>query len=106
MQQEHAPELEPIKRATETLVEGFDNLFDNAGIMMHTINRKGRLIKANCRWLATLSYDREEVLGRESIGFLTEERRAQAAATLPLFWRSGVARNSGYQFVRKKRASY
>ena len=80
----------------------FDILFDHAPVMMHSIDNDGRLVKVNRRWLWRLGYQRNEVLGRKSTEFLTEESRRQAIkGTLPLFWRVVSARNVGYQFVRK-----
>ena len=70
--------------------------------MMHSLGPDGRLIKVNRLWLQTLGYDWEDVQGRKSTEFLTEESRLWASHdTLPLFWRVGSARSVGYQFVKK-----
>ncbi len=82
--------------------ESFDLIFDDAPVMMHSIDDEGRLLRVNRRWVETLGYDSDEVLGQMSIDFLTDESRLQAVEdTLPLFWRAGAARGVGYQFVKK-----
>ena len=88
--------------ALSLMTECFDIFFEHAPVMMHSINEEGVLVKVNQRWLATMGYERDEVLGRRSIDFLAEESRAQATSnTLPLFWQAGRAHSVGYEFVRK-----
>ena len=102
MSQENIAEREHAKKALSKLKESFDIIFDRAPVMMHSIDKGGRLVTVNSRWLQTLGYRRVEVLGRKSIDFLTEESRTWAVKeTLPLFWRVGSARSIGYQFVKK-----
>ena len=92
------------RRLLQAAEEYFDYLFENAPVMMHTIGQDGRLIRVNHRWLEELGYEREEVLGRKSIDFLTAESQVRALRdTLPLFWRVGSARSIGYQILRKDR---
>ena len=82
--------------------ESFDLIFEDATVMMHSIDGEGKLLRVNRRWVETLGYDSDEVVGHKSIDFLTDESRMQAVEdTLPLFWRSGAARSVGYQFVKK-----
>ena len=96
------PEQERNDMALKVADETFDILFDRAPVMMHAIDGEGRLIRVNRPWLRRLEYKRDEVLGRKSTEFLTEESRQRAVKdTLPLFWRVGSARSVGYQFVRK-----
>ena len=82
--------------------QSYDNLFDHAPVPMHSIDRDGMLVRVNDRWLEELGYGRDEVLGRSSIGFLTEESRDRASRlSLPQFWRDGRIRGVGYRFLRK-----
>ena len=84
------------------LEKTYHSLFDNAPVMLHSIGADGKLLKVNQKWLEELSYEPDEVLGRKSTDFLTAESRARAVAVmLPRFWKSGNARNVGYQFVAK-----
>ena len=80
-------------------------LFDSAAVMMHSIDDEGRIIDVNSRWLEIMGYRREEVVGKRSVSFLTEESRARAINdTLPLFWEVGSARSVSHQFVTKENA--
>ena len=72
----------------------FDILFDSARVMMHAVDKDFQIVKVNRRWLETLGYEANEVLGRKSTDFLTEESRIRAVTdTLPLFQRTGSARS-------------
>jgi diguanylate cyclase (GGDEF)-like protein/PAS domain S-box-containing protein len=70
--------------------------------MLHSIDEKGLLISVSDAWLAKLGYSREEVIGRRSSEFLTEESRQRAIRdVLPEFFRSGRCDNVEYQMVAK-----
>ena len=82
--------------------ESFDLIFEDAPVMMHSIDEEGKLLRVNRRWVETLGYDRDEVLGHKSIDFLTDESRLRAVEdVLPLLWRFGSLRSIGYRFVQK-----
>ena len=82
--------------------EWFDTLFDHAAVMMHAVDKDQKIVKVNRRWLETLGYEKDEVLGRKPTDFLIEESRARAVEdVLPLFWRAGSDRSVAFQFVRK-----
>lgn len=49
--------------------------YNQAPVMMHTLDREGRLVMVNDYWLSALGYTREEVLGRRLREFLTAESR-------------------------------
>jgi len=69
--------------------------------MLHSINREGRLVDVSELWLQKLGYTREEVLGRPSTDFLTEESARYAReVVLPEFFRAGHCEVE-YQMVRK-----
>ena len=88
--------------ALDVINEYTDGLYERAPVMMHSVDREGRLVGANRRWLRRLGYTRGEILGRKSTDFLTDESRLRAVEdTLPLFWRVGSAHSVGYRFVPK-----
>ena len=100
MQQENKLERERIERALRIITECGDIIFDHAPLMMHSINREGELVKVNRRWLATLGYDKDEVIGKKLVDFLTHESRLVAVQdSLPLFWQAGSDRSVGYRFL-------
>ena len=91
-----------IQHTLDVVKECSQILFEYAPVMMHSINEDGALLKVNQRWLEILGYERDEVLGRKSVEFLTDESRAQMQAdTLRLFWRVGRAYSIGAEFLRK-----
>ena len=90
------------ERALGAAQQSFSILLEDAPVMLHSIDRDGKLLRVNRRWIDAMGYDRDEVLGLKSTDFLTDESRMWAEEdTLPLFWRAGSARSVGYQFVKK-----
>lgn len=70
--------------------------------MMHLIDERGRIVEVTDGWLETLGYRRDEVLGKESIAFLTKDsRRFVQEEAMPAFRKSGRANNVPLQFVTK-----
>lgn len=94
--------LEEQSQRLEHLLGRYQNLYNHTPVMMHSIDRDGKVISVNEYWLRTLGYEESEVLGRTSTDFLTEESRRQAVEeNLPRFWRTGVAKNIEYQMGKK-----
>ena len=68
--------------------------FQNTPIMVHSIDRYGRLVSVNHCWLAVLGYERSEVIGQRSTNFLTAaSRRYAVEAALPEFFKTGLAKD-------------
>ena len=102
MPQENFREGQHIEVPLKMITECYDILFDQAPVMMHSINREGYLVKVNQRWLRKLGYEIDETMGRKSVDFVTDESRWRALQdTLPLYWETGRLRSIGYGFVRK-----
>ena len=77
-------------------------LFDVGPIMMHSIDGDGVLVNVSEFWADKLGYTREEMIGRRSTEFLTEESKAYAEdVVLPRFFETGKVFNVEYEFVRK-----
>jgi rsbT co-antagonist protein RsbR len=82
--------------------ERYRGLYQRTPAMLHSIDKDGRLVEVSDRWIETLGYTREEVLGKKSIDFLTEESRRRAVEVLmPEFYRRGYCRDYAYQAVKK-----
>ena len=56
----------------------YRSLYNDTPVMLHSIDHDGRLISVSDYWLALLGYERNEVIGRRSVEFLTEKSRRQA----------------------------
>ena len=102
MDEEQSVERERSARALVAAQDSFDTIFDNAPVMMHSIDEEGRILRVNRVWTETLGYEKDEVLGHRSVDFLADDSRQRATEdTLPLFWQAGAARSIGYQFLTK-----
>lgn len=80
----------------------YEFLYKNAPAMLHSIDRDGRLVSVSDHWLKVLGYEREEVIGRKSVEFVTEESARRAVEDyLPILMSTGVCLNLEYAFVKK-----
>lgn len=78
----------------------YQNLYESTPAMMHSIDRNGKIVSVSRTWLETLGYRREEVIGRPSADFLTEDsRRLAVEQVLPEFFRSGRCDDVPYQML-------
>jgi len=97
--------LEEQRGALERLAESekrFRCLYNDTPVMLHSIDRNGFLVGVSNYWSEVLGYTRDEVIGRRSTEFLTEDSRRYAQqVVLPDFFRTGFCRNIEYQLVRK-----
>ena len=95
-------ERKRLERQLRESEERFRRLYRQSPAMLHSIDENGMMVDVSDHWLEVLGYSREEVMGQESIRFLTEESRTYAVnEALPEFWRTGSARDVPYQFVTK-----
>ncbi len=82
--------------------ERYRSLYHNTPAMLHSIDAQGRLISVSDYWVEALGYEREEVIGERVTKFLTEDSRRYAEEeVLPEFFKTGVAKDVSYQYVRK-----
>ena len=82
--------------------ERYRSLYHHAPVMLHSIDPEGRLMSVNDYWLETLGYERDEVLGRTSVEFLTEASRRRAVEVdIPHCIKMGGARDLEYQMEKK-----
>lgn len=64
-----------MKSELEESRERFRLLFDKAPLAYQTLDREGRIIEVNPRWLETFGYARNEVIGRPFSDFLSPKDR-------------------------------
>lgn len=94
------------KRSEEALQRSetrFRETYENAPVMMHSINPTGTILNVNKKWLEQLGYSREEVLGRR-VDFIMTQESAQRAfkEVLPKYWKTGKVSDISYQYVTKQ----
>lgn len=78
------------------------SLYRSIPAMIHSIDASGSIVDVSDQWLKTLGYERDEVIGRKSLEFLSDESRRHAAeVVLPEFFRTGACRDIPYQVMTK-----
>jgi PAS domain S-box-containing protein len=82
--------------------EDYRTLYLKTPVMLHSIDRGGRVINVSDFWLEQMGYRRDEVIGRSSSDFLTEaSRKHNMEVGLPTLMRDGFVRQMPLQLVRK-----
>lgn len=89
--------LEELK-LSETRLRDF---YDNAPVMMHSIDKKGIIRKVNNTWLSEMGYELEEVLGRPVLEFMAPESHGLLQSSLKEFWIDGRAKDIPYKYLKK-----
>ncbi len=81
--------------------ERFKTLFDNAPIAYQSLDEEGRFIEVNDSWLATLGYEREEVLGKNFSEFLHPEMKDHFKENFPKFKAVGEILGVEFEMLKK-----
>jgi PAS domain S-box-containing protein len=76
-------------------------LLERAPVMIHSIDRTGKLEFVSDFWLKKLGYRREEVIGRRSVDFLSAESQLRAKEVLKDFFEKGFCENVEYEMIHK-----
>ncbi|MGB6031778.1 MAG: PAS domain S-box protein, partial [Bacteroidota bacterium] len=93
------------RRAEEALLESMEryrSLYENAPVMLHSIDREGRVLNVSDYWLEVMGYSRDEVIGRETVGFLTDHSsKFMTDVVLPQALKSGFCKDVPIRYTRK-----
>ncbi|PLX83796.1 MAG: bifunctional diguanylate cyclase/phosphodiesterase [Desulfuromonas sp.] len=80
----------------------YRELYRKTPIMMHSLDRHGRLLAISDFWTEVMGYSRDEVIGTKLTDYLSDQSRRDAEETnLPQFFRLGYIRDIPYQMVKK-----
>jgi len=94
--------IEEQRAARAAAETRYQELYRRTPAMMHSLDRDGRIDAVSDRWLETLGFARDEVIGRRSVDFLTEESRREAVEiNIPRIRVEGSRDRVHYQFVKK-----
>lgn len=93
--------LRQLKFEREEAEIKYQTLYNKTPVMMYSINTSGEIITVNDYWLTKMGYSKEEVIGKKSIDFLTEESKLKSIPVLEKFWNVGFIYNEGYQMIKK-----
>ncbi len=92
------------RKAQFTLKESekrFKLLYENAPLSYQSLDTNARLIDVNQTWLATLGYNREEVIGRSFGDFMTPESAELIKERFSAFIAAGEIHDYQFEMVRK-----
>jgi PAS domain S-box-containing protein len=82
--------------------ERYRRLYNETPVMLHSVDRAGRLVNVSNYWLEYLGYGRDEVLGRKSTELLTaDSRRYAEEVALPEFFATGSLHDIPYRVMKK-----
>lgn len=77
-------------------------LYEETPALLHSIGPDGHIQYVSRSWLEHFGYTREEVIGRASTDFLSDEgRRLAKEIVLPRFFRDGVCKDVPYEWQHK-----
>lgn len=88
--------------ALQTSNEQIRRLYEQTPALLYSVDAEGRLLSVTRHWLATMGYERDEVLGRRSIDFMTPKTKERVAAeALPAFREKGAVRDVPCRMIKK-----
>ncbi len=91
-----------FEKALSESEKRYRSLYHNTPAMLHSIDTSGRLLSVSDYWVEALGFEREEIIGKNLLDFLSEESRRYARdVVFPEFFKSGVCQDIPYQFVKK-----
>ncbi|MFC1833803.1 ATP-binding protein [Thermodesulfobacteriota bacterium] len=79
----------------------FRRIYEDAPVMMNSVDKAGVIRNANKKWLTVLGYPRNEVVGRKIDMIMTPGSREGLFSALDQLWRKGRGNEIPYQFVKK-----
>ncbi|MGO9566868.1 MAG: PAS domain S-box protein [Desulfomonilaceae bacterium] len=79
----------------------FRQIYDNAPVMMHSIDKNGVIRNLNRKWLAEMGYARDEMIGRSVAEVMTPKSVEALWQILPNFWQDRKVADLSYQYIKK-----
>ncbi|OGR25190.1 MAG: transcriptional regulator [Desulfobacterales bacterium RIFOXYA12_FULL_46_15] len=82
--------------------ERYRGIYHKTPVMLHSIDIEGYIIHVSDHWVEVMGYDREEVIGKQLIGFFTPESKKYAVnVVFPEFFSTGFCKDIPYSYVKK-----
>ena len=94
-------ELEQSNQFINESRDHFRLLYENAPLSYQSLNVQASLIDVNKRWLETLGYEKEEVIGKSFADFMTPESAELIKERFPEFISTGFIHDYEFNMVRK-----
>ncbi len=84
--------------------ERYRHIYHKTPIMLHSIDREGRIIHVSDHWVEIMGYQRDEVIGEQLTRFFTKESRRFAIDIIfPRFFSTGFCKDIPYTYIKKNR---
>ena len=97
-----SPGKNGLKKPCSAVSNRYKDLYNNAPVMLCSMDREDRITSVSNLWVETLGFQRDEIIGRPALDFFTDESRRDALEIfLPRFYKSGGMENRACQFLRK-----
>ncbi len=98
-----------LKQINKTLQENedrFRNLFDLAPLAYQSLDSEGAILEVNQTWLDSLSYSKEEVLGRSITEFLHPDWIGVFRKNFPVLKKSGRVIGAQFTMIKRDNSSF
>ena len=79
----------------------FRRIYEEAPVMMHSIDKDLIIRNVNKKWLETLGYERDEIIGRGIESVMTPEAGTALHERMEDFWKNGAESDTAYEYVKK-----
>ncbi len=79
----------------------FRRIYDDTPVMMQSIDKDLIIRNVNKKWLETLGYDPDEILGNTVESVMTPESRAALQDVIKDFWSVGEVRDVPHDYLKK-----
>lgn len=80
----------------------YRGLYTSSPVMLHSVNADMKITSTNQRWLDTLGYTSDEVIGMETTTFMTDSSKRDAIEnSLPNLLKTGSCTDTPYQLISK-----
>jgi two-component system cell cycle sensor histidine kinase/response regulator CckA len=90
--------------ALEESEKRYRDLYNNTPAMLYSLDREDRVTNVSNLWLDIMGYQREEVIGRHALDFLSPQSRRAAREFFPDFHKTGRMKKQACQFATKNGA--
>ncbi len=81
--------------------EFFNQLYINAPMCYQSLNEDGSIMMVNTKWLETMGYNKEDVIGKSFGDFMASKSRKKFRKAFPIFLSRGNIENITFEMIRK-----
>lgn len=93
-----------IEIALESSLKKYRNIYNKAPVMMHSVDREGKIISVSDFWLEKMGYDRNEIIGKSPKVFIHRSYHNILDENLRTLFEQGEIKNVNYKFRQRSGA--